>query len=396
QSFIGQDEDLTQRLEVFSLSETENVIIDIAKIDIRYSAEECHKSLFGKIIGDRPVSWMGVKRTMSYIWKLRQPMEVKELAPNFFQFIFQSKEDLERVARGTNWTIDNQFLLLSEWKERLSANHPVFQELPIWVQVYNVPLNWLSTEVGYKIGRVFHRLKNVVVAGAGNHGGKILRLLVTINLAESLPRCATIRLGEEIVKVSFKYEKLVNMCNYCGLIGHLDRSCQRKINDIANSSLRMGQYGDWMKTPEFNQWASTSTSSSQFQSSDSPATPVQASSPPNTSTSQLRESNQFPSADKGTQKSIPQEVQNSTGSKAPPREIILASSSVVPIPLPDEHPTQITMAHHILETFSLVPTQPCSNPGGPQEILMIENSPSKPKTWKRAARKDGRLTRQND
>ncbi|CAA0841625.1 Unknown protein, partial [Striga hermonthica] len=292
QMAANQSEDLSDQLERFSLSEREAELIDIAQTDIKLSAEECSRSLFGKIIGDRAASWIGVKRTMSNIWRLSQPMEIKELSPNFFQFIFQNKEDVQKVANGINWSFENQYLVLKEWRSGISSKHPCFNELNIWVQVNNVPLNWLSTEVGLKIGKVFKHVKNVVLANSGNHGGKFLRLLVTLNLEEPLPRLACIRLGEEVTKVGFKYEKLLNLCHYCGLIGHLDRSCSKRISDITNNTLKEGQYGGFLKVSEGQKWFDNNHSSSRGspQQPESPSDNAQRATP--TTDSQQAETNQ--------------------------------------------------------------------------------------------------------
>ncbi|CAA0813227.1 Unknown protein, partial [Striga hermonthica] len=260
---IGQDDELAHRLKVFSLSDRENWTIDIARNDICLSDEECSRCLFGKVKGDIKASWIGIKRTMSQIWRLQQPVEVKELGHNYFQFLFQNREDLERVAMGANWIFENQYMILAEWQRGLSINHQVFQELNLWVQVFNISLNWLSTDVGLKIEKFFPAVKNVVVVGVGHHKGKILILLVSVDLAEPLPRCANVRLGDEAVTVSFKYEKLVNHCHYCGFIGHLDRSCAIRLQDIKNDSVKEGQCGDWMRASDGQFWTGSSNSESQ-------------------------------------------------------------------------------------------------------------------------------------
>ncbi|CAA0840353.1 Unknown protein, partial [Striga hermonthica] len=262
------------KLQQVSLSNKEFSYIDLGTNDIKISADECHRSLFGKIVGDRITSWIGVKRAMSQIWKLSQPMEIKELGTNYYQFIFQSNDDKDKVARGTNWTYDNHYLILSEWKRGLTINHSTFKELNLWVQVFNIPLDWLSTEVGLKIGKVFKQVKNVVIVGAGSHGGRIMRLLVTVDFQEPLPRCAKLRLEDQTVSAGFKYEKLVNHCHYCGFIGHLDRNCSLRLKDIKSHSLHEGQYGAWMRATEYNRWAGHhSTGSQSPPRNDSPTFP---------------------------------------------------------------------------------------------------------------------------
>ncbi|CAA0832457.1 Unknown protein, partial [Striga hermonthica] len=259
----------------FSLSANEDKIYDIAQDDIKASHDECQRSLFGKVIGDRPASWIGIKRAMSQIWKLNQPMDVKELCPNYFQFIFQNRDDMKKVAAGTNWNFENQYIILKEWMVNINSKHPCFQELNLWAQVQNIPLNWLSTDVGLKIGKAFKSLRNVVIATTGNHGGKLLRLLVIVDINEPLPRIAKIRLGDQIVSVCFQYEKLINHCHYCGIIGHLDRGCRKKMEDVTNNSVKEDQYGEWMRAADGFKWAPNGISESRNSPpTDSPAMEV--------------------------------------------------------------------------------------------------------------------------
>ncbi|GER39262.1 RNA-directed DNA polymerase (reversetranscriptase)-related family protein [Striga asiatica] len=142
---------------------------------------------------------MGVKRTMTAIRKLQQAIEIKEISSNFFQFIFASQDDKKKVL--------------------------------------NVPLNWMSTEVGIRIGKIFNGVKNVVICKIVGEQGSFIKLLVALSLKEPIPRCTSVKLGDQRVLVAFRFERLVNLCYYCRRIGHLDRGCGR-------------QYGEWLKALE--------------------------------------------------------------------------------------------------------------------------------------------------
>ncbi|GER30019.1 chaperone protein DNAj, partial [Striga asiatica] len=43
------------------------------------------------------------------------------------------------------------------------------------------------------------------------------------------------------------YENLQTFCYYCGKIGHSDRGCDQKREDIKRSTLKPGQFGEWLK-----------------------------------------------------------------------------------------------------------------------------------------------------
>ncbi|CAA0835012.1 Unknown protein [Striga hermonthica] len=244
------DDGVLQKLFKMSLSAKEAGEAEITRDDIKSSDEECNRSLFGKVVGDRHAGLLGIKRTMGAIWRMQHSMEVKEISKIFFQFIFLSQEDKKKVSAGHNWMYGNQYLILKEWFHGLHSNHSCFDEITLWVQVLNVPLNWMSTEVGQKVGRIVNKVKNVVGCKVGGDVGSFLKLLVAIDLKEPIPRCTSIKLGNQKVMVAFRYEKLVNLCYYCGMIGHLDRNCSKRLRYFENNCVVDGQFGDWPKTSE--------------------------------------------------------------------------------------------------------------------------------------------------
>ncbi|GER37355.1 Orf120b protein [Striga asiatica] len=64
------------------------------------------------------------------------------------------------------------------------------------------------------------------------------------------PRCTKIKLGNQHLNVVYQYEKLVSLCFYCGLVGHLERDCKTRLRHIEEGTVAEGQFGDWMKAVE--------------------------------------------------------------------------------------------------------------------------------------------------
>ncbi|CAA0840375.1 Unknown protein [Striga hermonthica] len=214
----GIEEELGLRLKNIELSRSEGKVVELGDTDVQTGKEECDRSLLGKIVGDRKASLLGLKRTLTRIWQISEPME---------------------------------YLILHEMEDGLTTDDPVFKSLNLWVQACKIPMSWLTTEVGMKIGGIFQEVKNVVVVKGSGPRGNYLRLLVSINLEEQLPRGTSVKLHDQVIGVTFLYEKLVNLCYYCGKIGHLDRSCSKRMADMKKSSLNEGQFGEWMKAMDY-------------------------------------------------------------------------------------------------------------------------------------------------
>ncbi|CAA0840467.1 Unknown protein, partial [Striga hermonthica] len=164
------------------------------------------------------------------------------------------KRKLKHLLKGAriSWVFENQYLVLREWQKDISENHGIFQELDIWVQAWNIPLHWFSMKVGRKVGGAFKHIKDVQIPHGGPLSGKCLRLKVTLDLNSPIPRCTHLKQGDRKVLVAFKYEKLLSLCYYCGMLGHLDKNCDQRATDIRQGSMMEGQFGEWLKAQEFN------------------------------------------------------------------------------------------------------------------------------------------------
>ncbi|KAL3504449.1 hypothetical protein ACH5RR_034290 [Cinchona calisaya] len=90
---------------------------------------------------------------------------------------------------------------------------------PVW----NLPLHWLNTGVGMKIGGVLGEAKEVTIPNFGGNKDRHLKVFSVIDISQPLMRGLVIEMGGVSKWVEFKYEKCPNFCFKCGIIGHNEK-----------------------------------------------------------------------------------------------------------------------------------------------------------------------------
>ncbi|XVF23598.1 hypothetical protein REPUB_Repub13aG0053100 [Reevesia pubescens] len=104
----------------------------------------------------------------------------------------------------------------------------------------------MRREVAEQIG---NRLGTFMESDLGDESGgwgRFLRFKVSIDVGKPMIRgvWVTDGLTKEKYFTKLKYERLPNLCFWCGCLGHVDKDCESKDADV-NSSRK--PYGDWMK-----------------------------------------------------------------------------------------------------------------------------------------------------
>mgnify|MGYP004719281165 CR=1 FL=1 len=139
-------------------------------------------------MGEKVANFTGVKILEVAAWRYPRKMTVMELGPNLFQFNIPNPDDKERIIEGGPWMIDSQMLLLNRWSEGIEENYGAFVTAPLWVQIWNLLVHWLTKEVGRKIGAVFKEVKEVLIPQTKGKEGRHLKILDLTDLSKPLLR----------------------------------------------------------------------------------------------------------------------------------------------------------------------------------------------------------------
>ncbi|KAK6141805.1 hypothetical protein DH2020_024455 [Rehmannia glutinosa] len=234
---ISMEHDIVDKLKLLCLSSEEKGEVSLEEIDVFKSKKECERSLLGKMFGSKKPNFAGLRNTLLNIWQTKEVFSVREIGQNLFQFVFASQEDKLKVLGGKSWSFENQYLILREWYDNILDHVESFTSVDLWIQVWNLPYHWITMETGRKIGIKFENILDVLIPKLGSSKGRCIKVLVEIDLAKPLLRETFIKLREESRWVDFKYENLQGFCSYCGVVGHLDKLCQKKRDDTKKNTL---------------------------------------------------------------------------------------------------------------------------------------------------------------
>lgn len=109
---LEMDVEVLAKLQNFSLTASESNRVELLEKDVGIGIEEGHRSLIGKVFGEKRANFLGVKNTMMKLWQHKGLCKVVGLTQNVYQFVFQATAEREMVMQGRPWLFDNYLMFL--------------------------------------------------------------------------------------------------------------------------------------------------------------------------------------------------------------------------------------------------------------------------------------------
>ena len=238
------DPSILSSLQNLQLTKEEEEAIPISVSNYPGLLEECSLSLFGRLLSDRQQNQRALKNTLRSAWKMGSDMRIVEVGNNILQFKFSSKFQMEWVERCGPWCFDNNLLLLCRWKKGLTPTNISFTHSPFWVQIWGLPFEHMSLDVGKEIGSKLGTFMEVDRRSWQSDQAKFMRVRVELEIEKPLRRGAYIvSSNEERLWLTFKYERLPTVCFICGKLGHDKKHCPV----VRDWQTACHQYGDWLR-----------------------------------------------------------------------------------------------------------------------------------------------------
>ena len=240
-------DDLAQRCQKLSLSVNEG-----NKVDLTVKKKAGEHVLAAKFLTHRNVNLEAVARTFRPLWRTRGNFKVNVVGNNKVLFDFEFKVDAIKVLMGESWTFDRHLAVLERYDGSTPIQNLQFKSTSFWVQIHDLHFSYLSKEVAISIGESLGAM-TVPKDSLEMRGGNFMRVQVTVDITKALCRGRRVLWSLDSEGwVLFKYERLLNICYWCGQLSHDDKDCTLWLQSNGTLAVEDRQIGPWIRAVQFN------------------------------------------------------------------------------------------------------------------------------------------------
>lgn len=187
------------------------------------------------------VSLYDLEKGLRSAWDLKTPLEITQVGDNLYIFELVHRKICERVFNRQPWTFRGSLILLDRFRGNERPEDINLRTAPVWVQAHGLQLRAMLRGVGEKLGRLLGEVVDVRSDYDGAAMGWCVRIKAIIDVDKPLCRWTSVDIEGETYRIIFRYEKIVDLCFYCGRLNYLDKDC-----GFIPSNWRK-YYGTWIR-----------------------------------------------------------------------------------------------------------------------------------------------------
>ncbi|KAI4991287.1 hypothetical protein ZWY2020_039658 [Hordeum vulgare] len=219
-------------------------------VKIKVSMKEKGKTLaaqaVGKVLSERLAHPDAIRLSLGRVWCPIKGIECKEVGENLFVFTFNQESGKRRALEDGPWMFEKDLMVVEDYDPGKRLEEYDFNETPMWVRIFNLPLGMMNVEAAEEIGNVVGNFVEADVGMDGSALGKFLRVKIRMKLDKPIRRGFTLddeehearqqqkrsmkidgaKDGEDGAWCRFEYEFLPDFCYICGLMGHGQKACK--------------------------------------------------------------------------------------------------------------------------------------------------------------------------
>lgn len=103
--------------------------------------------LAAKFFAKRALNTDAIAHNLSQLWRSRNGFKIKDLGNHVILFIFDNKVESERVLASQPWSFNKHLVVIQRYEKSSSAHELCSDRVPFWVQVYDIPIQFINKAV---------------------------------------------------------------------------------------------------------------------------------------------------------------------------------------------------------------------------------------------------------
>lgn len=155
---------------------------------------------------------------MLCLWGVGELVFGRIIAPNKVQFVFPTEELMNFILRRGPWSFAEWMITLHRWLPDMADDS--WKLIPLWIRIKGIPIQFLTRAM---IGFIGSKLAPVIAIDFDANTTRVdfVQIQILWNIAKLLRFQRKYQFGPiENTIISFKYERVRNFCQYCGMLTH--------------------------------------------------------------------------------------------------------------------------------------------------------------------------------
>lgn len=218
--------------------------IKICQEEYRKGVEDCSKVLRARLIlskGDKPLSAREVREKVGQIWKTRASWKMVPLGRGFYDFHFESVDDLKNIWAAGMVNLKPGLLRFSQWTKDFKLLAQKQTHVSLWIHLVELPQEYWRERTLKEIASAVGTPIDIDEPTRNRTFGHYARILVDIDLSKKAYDEVLVERDGFAFMVEIQYERRPLFCHHCYSIGHNITTCRWLNPQVAKEKVDRGK-----------------------------------------------------------------------------------------------------------------------------------------------------------
>ena len=186
------------------------------------------------------------------LWRSTNGSKIRNHQDHMVLFVFDNLSNVDQILQIQPWSFDKHLVMVQRYNTDVPVWDLPFMKALFWVQVHEIAVRYMTKKVAENLCETVGEVQKSINA-VDDESGHFLRVCVSVDV--TLPLCRghliTMENGAKHW-IRFKYERLPDLCFWCGRLTHSDKNCDLWIKSKGTLSSDHQQFNSSLKVVPYS------------------------------------------------------------------------------------------------------------------------------------------------